>query len=182
MNLNEEMARNIVIVGGGYAGLEMYLNLSKVVYKDPSVKLILISQLNYFYHHIASVRSLVEEEIISNICIPFDRIFTKDNQRFIHGKVTTIAQDHLKYVPITDNKEETAELLEFEYLVLALGSKYGHPFHACVYDRQKEVDHLKRTFDKVKESGRVLVVGSGATAVEVAGELATDYPEKKVFF
>lgn len=33
---------------------------------------------------------------------------------------------------------------------------------------------------KVKESERIVIVGGGPVGVELAGEIATDYPQKKV--
>lgn len=183
MSCNEGLAsRNIVIVGGGYGGFETFLNLSKKPFRDPNVKLILISKSNYFYHNIAAPRSLVDESLIPKICVPFDRILTKDYQQFIHGNVTSVSQNQLKYAKITDDKEDSEQVLDFEYLVLALGSKYGHPFNAVLYERDREISDLQQSFNQVKESRRVLVIGGGATGVELAGELATDYPEKKVCF
>lgn len=178
--MSEGSSRNIVIVGGGYGGFETYLNLSKKSFKDTNVKLILISKSNYFYHNVAAPRSLVDESLIPKICVLFDRIFTQDYQQFIHGNVISVSQNQLKYVKITDNKEESEETLDFEYLVLALGSKYGHPFNATVYERDGEISDLQQSNNQVKGSRRILVIGGGATGVELAGELATEYPEKQV--
>ena len=79
--------RNIVIVGAGYAGIAGYLELAKKNFKDPNVRILLISQANFFYHNIAAPRALVQENIIPDICIPLDRLVSNKNSRFIHGEI-----------------------------------------------------------------------------------------------
>ena len=81
----ENSFKNIVIIGGGYAGIEAFLQLSNKNLKG--LNLILVSQNNYFYHNVAAPRALVESSVVSDICVPFDRIIKEKNQKFIHGKL-----------------------------------------------------------------------------------------------
>ena len=75
--------KNIVILGGGYAGLESLLALSK---KDLNgACIILISKANFLYHNVATPRALVENKLSSDICIPFDNLVDGINKKFIHG-------------------------------------------------------------------------------------------------
>jgi len=78
------MPKNIVIVGGGYAGLEAFIQISQKKLRD--VNLILISKSNFFYHNVASPRTLVQSSITESICIPFDNLCKGANKEFIHGK------------------------------------------------------------------------------------------------
>lgn len=66
--------------------------------------------------------------------------------------------------------------------MLALGSIYSHPFQAVDYSRDKQINKNKESFEGIKNAQRVLIVGGGSVGVETAGELATDYSNKKVIF
>ena len=72
------------------------------------------------------------------------------------------------------------ESLDFEYLILALGSTYPHPFQSSIYERKDQINHVQDCFNKVQLAKRILVIGGGAVGVELAGELATDYADKHV--
>ena len=82
------MTKIIAIIGGGYAGMEAYFQITDKKLKDTNI--ILISKSNFFYHNVASPRALVESKISSEICIPLDRIVKEKNQRFIHGELCFI--------------------------------------------------------------------------------------------
>jgi len=77
------MPKNIVILGGGYAGVESFTQLSDKKLND--INIILISKSNFFYHNVAAPRTLVQSNLASDICIPFDNIVKGENQQFIHG-------------------------------------------------------------------------------------------------
>ena len=94
--------------------------------------------------------------------------------------MTEISLNSIRYVAIENNKEALEEKLDFEFLVIALGSLFEHPFQPTVYDRAEQVALNQETLNKTKEAKRVLVIGGGAVGVEVAGELATDCPDKHV--
>jgi NADH dehydrogenase FAD-containing subunit len=80
---SEIVGKNIVIVGGGYAGYESFTGLSKKKLKDTNV--ILVSKSDFFFHNVATPRTLVQSSIISDICIPFNKIIKEKHQKFIHG-------------------------------------------------------------------------------------------------
>ncbi len=75
--------KNIVIVGGGYAGYEAFIQISEKKLKDTNV--ILVSKSDFFFHNVATPRTLVQSSLISDICIPFNKIIKEKHQKFIHG-------------------------------------------------------------------------------------------------
>ena len=81
---------------------------------------------------------------------------------------------------ISNNKEVSENTLDFEFLIIALGFTYVHPFQATEYERTEQVRYMQYSIDKTKNAKRILIVGGGALGVEVAGELATDCPDKRV--
>ena len=91
----------------------------------------------------------------------------------------SVSSNEVKYICL-DSPENTEEILNFEHLVLAVGSTYVHPFHANFNDRSEQIAYNQTTFNQIKEAQRVLVIGGGSVGVELAGELATDYPNKEI--
>ena len=79
--------RNIVIIGASYSAIELYIQLiNKKKLTDPQIRLVLVSQANFFYHYIDASRALVDESLIQEICVPLDRLVKTKKARFIHGE------------------------------------------------------------------------------------------------
>lgn len=170
--------KTLVIIGGGYAAMALIDELAKKGLKN--LEIVLISQTNYFFHNVASPRALVDESVISKICIPYDMKMKKVNGRFIHARVVSMSTSHVNYNRIADNKEDKNESLNFDYLVLAFGCVQSHPFAADNYDKSNQISSLQSINEKLKRANRILLVGGGSVGSETAGEFATDHPNKKI--
>ncbi|WP_426668012.1 NAD(P)/FAD-dependent oxidoreductase [Mucilaginibacter sp. McL0603] len=186
----------IVIIGGGFAGL----NLAKHLAGNQLFDITLVDKNNY--HLFPPLLYQVSTAFIeaSNISYPFRRMFQyKENLHFHLGE--------LKNIVAADNKIETSDGdLNYDYLVLAMGTEtnyYGLENIKKQALPMKTIDdairlrnHLLlnaekavRTIDAV-DKGRfqnIVISGGGPTGVEVAGMLAEmmrtiinkDYPELK---
>lgn len=80
----DKLNKSIVIVGGGYGGIETFLELSKRNLNDTNIYL--ISMTEFFYHNVASPRTLVQADLANDICVPFDKLCKKSNETFINGR------------------------------------------------------------------------------------------------
>nr|CAD1840265.1 unnamed protein product [Ananas comosus var. bracteatus] len=58
-------------------------------------------------------------------------------------------------------------------------SPTGHA-HPVPRSRNDRIEQLREEHEKIKSSSSVLIIGGGRRGVELAGEIASDYPEKKV--
>jgi len=72
---------------------------------------------------------------------------------------------------------ETGEKIEYDYLVIATGS-YLELFPGL--NQKQTIEKFKDESDKIRGAKRILVIGGGATGVELSGEIASRYPHKKV--
>lgn len=175
--------KHIIVVGGGFGGIYTARKLSKQL-KGLSARITVISETNYFLftpllHEVAtgglSALSVAE---------PVREIFRGSGINFIQGKVTSI-ETRGKYVVIGDDK------IYFDYLVVAPGATTD--FHS-VTGAKENAYTLKSLEDAVKIRNRIIdqfesaailtdkeqrqrklsfvVVGGGATGVELAAELA----------
>lgn len=184
----------IIIVGGGFAGINLAKNLSK----DRRFQITLVDKNNYHYFPplLYQVGSAFIEA--SNISYPFRRMFQKkDNLRFYMGE--------LLQVNSAENTIKTSTgTLEYEYLVIAAGTKTNYfgmenveknawPMKT-INDALNLRNHILLSMERaVRAKTRVekinslniVVAGGGPTGVEISGMLAElagyiaakEYPE-----
>lgn len=192
----ENGIKKVVIVGGGFAGLNFVKRLSN----NERYELTLVDCDNY--HSFSPLLYQVGMAFIepSNISYPFRKLFqNKHNLRFHLGK--------LKSVDVDGNTITTATgLLDYDYLVLSVGTESN--FFGMENVRQHALPlktisdatnlrnhllvHMERAVraSTTKERAKLLttvIAGAGPTGVEVAGMLAEmsrkigarEYPEIK---
>lgn len=177
------MPKKVLILGGGYAGVEAALTLSKKK-KRNDVEITLIDRNDYHtllteLHEVAANR-ISEDGII----IPFDRIFKYTDVKYVTTEITGY--------DFTNKKISSAnEDFSYDYLILAMGSTpnyYGisgldqHSFTLWSYDDAIRIrEHIKDCFkiargeknpDKLKQLLTFVVAGAGFTGIEMIGELA----------
>ena len=192
----EQAVKKVVVAGGGFAGI----NLIKQLSKDKRFHITLVDKNNYnfFPPLLYQVATAFIEP--SNISYPFRRMFQqKTNIRFHMGSL-------LKVNPGTNTIETDTVTLEYDYLVLAMGSESNYfgiegirknalPMKT-IDDALNLRNYLLLNLEKaVRENDisekqkllAVVVAGGGPTGVEVAGMLselrryiaAKEYPEIK---
>ena len=72
------------------------------------------------------------------------------------------------------------EPIHFDYLVIATGSSYAFPGKVSETESTKAIDLYNTLRDKINQSHQVLIIGGGPVGVELAGEIAVDFPDKEV--
>ncbi|MEO6838626.1 MAG: NAD(P)/FAD-dependent oxidoreductase [Ginsengibacter sp.] len=190
----EQLVKKVVIVGGGFAGINFVKNL----WKDQSFQITMVDRDNYnfFSPLLYQVATAFIEP--SNISYPYRRMFVeKNNLRFHYGlflKVNT-----------TNNTIETdTGVLEYDYLVISVGTESNYfglenvkknslPMKS-IEDAINLRNHLLLNMEKAvitddpKEKTKLLnivIAGGGPSGVEIAGMLAEmgreivakEYPE-----
>lgn len=194
--MSEQAVKKIVVAGGGFAGI----NLIKQLSKDKRFHITLIDKNNYnfFPPLLYQVATAFIEP--SNISYPFRRMFQqKTNIRFHMGSL-------LRVNPAANTVETDTGTLEYDYLVLAMGSesnyfgiegirKNAFPMKT-IDDALNLRNYLLLNLEKaVRENDiaekqkrlAVVIAGGGPTGVEVAGMLSElrryiakkEYPEIK---
>jgi NADH dehydrogenase len=191
-----DTVKKVVIVGGGFAGI----NIVKQIWKDKRFHITMVDQDNY--HFFPPLLYQVATAFIepSNISYPFRRMFTeKNNVRFHYGML-------LKVVPEKNMIETTTGTLDYDYLVLAIGTETNYFGMENVKQHSlpmKSVDdainlrnHLLLNMENAVISNdpaererllTIVIAGGGPSGVEIAGMLAEmgqtivakEYPEIK---
>jgi NADH dehydrogenase len=188
------MRQKIVIVGGGFAGLNLIKQLSKM--NEFEVVLVDLNNYHFFPPLIYQVGTSFIEA--SNISYPFRKMFQSyQNVRYFNGAFERV--DTVSKTIFTSNGS-----LQYDYLVLAMGTETNYFGMENVKKNSlplKTIDdalHLRNELLLNLESAcrtkdnqdlvtltNIVIAGGGPTGVEVAGMLAEmgkhiaakDYPE-----
>ncbi|GMR19172.1 MAG: hypothetical protein BMS9Abin34_300 [Patescibacteria group bacterium] len=167
--------KNIVILGGGFGGVRVALNLEKSLGKERGYRIILMDQ-NTFHLYTPSLYEVAAGEL-SHRCVllPFHKIFGGKKVKFLNSIVTQLNPS--KKLVKTDDGDE----ITYWKLILALGSDtedFGIPGVAeyaiglkSVTDAEKVHEHLLHCAVTKGKPINVVIGGGGFTGVEVAGEL-----------
>jgi NADH:ubiquinone reductase (H+-translocating) len=196
----EKYIRRVVVVGGGFAGL----NFLKPLRNDNRFHITLVDRNNY--HHFPPLLYQVGMGFIepSNIAHPFRRFFQEQRNIDFHlGKLVRV-------IPENNCVETETAVLPYNDLVIAIGTEPNYFGNNNVQQNSlplKSIDdainlrnHMLLNFEKacrttnLEEKQRLLTVviaGGGPAGVEVAGMLAEmlhsiapkEYPEidRKMF-
>lgn len=192
-NLKNEGKKRIVIVGGGLGGLELAKRL-----EGSGMQVVLIDKCNFhqFPPLLYQVATAGLEE--SSISFPFRRIFKK------HKDIIYRMAEARAVFPDQNILQTSIGKIEYDYLVLAAGTTTNYYGNAnieanampmktvaeAVGLRNALLSNWERadtcaTEEERQELLNIVIVGGGATGVEVAGALAqmkshifpNDYPD-----
>ena len=161
---------HIVIVGGGYAGLLIAGHLSRNL---DSSRITLIDRHSRFSHRVRWHQYLAGQAIDN---ISYTRFTQQRGIDFIQASVTSIDPAVQQVHMLADGR---ATSLGYDQLVYALGSFsrpiWQGPSPANIYrlNNLQELDAVRQQFSPGK---RLLLIGSGLTAIEYATELAESHP------
>ena len=192
--MSEQKPKHVVIVGGGFAGL----NFLKAVSNDPRFHVTLIDKNNYHYFPPLLYQVGMAFIELSNITYPFRRYFQKrKNLRFHFGTVSTID-------PKINAVYTESNVVHYDILIIAFGTETNYFGMESVQrnslalktinDALKLRNHLLTNVEKAihckdevekKRLLNVVIAGGGPTGVEIAGMLAEmikkigqkEYPE-----
>ncbi|MEM1122115.1 MAG: NAD(P)/FAD-dependent oxidoreductase [Bacteroidota bacterium] len=193
VNIPETDQKRVVIVGGGFAGL----NLAKKLAKSP-YQVVLVDKNNYHQFQPLFYQVAMAGLEPSSIAFPLRKIFQKHKNVYI--RVTEVLE-----VELGKNRlQTTLGILNYDYLILGIGAdtnffgnenlaKHCIPMKSvgeALYLRNamfNDYEIALSTDDFEERQGYIdtVIVGGGPTGVEVAGALAEmkqyilpkDYPE-----
>ncbi|KAG5353578.1 Apoptosis-inducing factor 2 [Termitomyces sp. T112] len=168
--------RNIVIVGGGSAGVNTARALSKTL-DSTKYELILINPLPYRIWLVATLRLAVtqDEALKNDIFLPYDKVFINGHGKFVQGKVVSFEQ----------SKEggsvtlESGEKIDYHILLLSQGSNWNGPPDFPHTDTGVQ-EHISSLHSKLANARHIVLAGGGAVGIELAGEIKDQWPDKKV--
>ena len=180
------MAKTVVILGAGWAGLPLAHKLLK--YTRPKVKeglrVFLVSPNSHFYWNVAAVRGVIPGAIPDDqLFLPIEPGFAQypaENFEFVLGKAERLDLES-NTIEVASN-DKTRRFLSYDQLVIATGSQIrgNQPFKP-VGTHEATLVALHSLQKQIEVAKSIVVAGAGPTGVETAGELAAAYGgEKKI--
>jgi len=156
----------VLIIGGGFCGT----TVAKKLDGNKELDITLFDHKDYFEYTPSIHKILYEPSYYSKITIPFKKILKRT-------KIVT--------KPITDVNEKVVKTkgkkYNFDILVIATGIDYP-----IFLENKKNVFVLKTSEDAkklskaLKKAKSVCLIGGGLIGTEIAGEIATKSPKKKL--
>lgn len=173
------LKHRVVIVGGGFGGIRAALDLAK---HADEFDITLVSDKPHFEYHAALYRVVTGRSPLE-VCIPLSEIFENSPVKLVEDTIKTV------YPKTKQLIGESTSRYWYDSLILALGSEtnyFGVPGLKEYSLGMKSINealrfkrHLHELFTKAaaqikdgqKGAIHIVVVGGGATGVELSGEL-----------
>jgi len=179
--------KRILVLGGGFAGVECCLKLESYFGTNSKIEITLVSEDNFilFTPMLPQVASGTIET--RHIVTPIRTLIKKI--KFYEGKIKYV-DPHGKSVALYGTKENRGMLIHYDFLVVALGSKTNFfgmknveensyqmsTINDAILLRNRIIDLLEQAENETdpilrKSLLRIVIVGGGFAGVETAGEL-----------
>lgn len=179
--------RKIVILGGGFAGVECTRHLENYFKDDPGIEIVLVSEDNFllFTPMLPQVASGMIQT--RHVVMPIRTIIKK--AVFYEGRVKNI-DPYGKIVNLWGSGEKRGISLHYDFLVVALGSETNFfgmsdlkansyqmkTLNDAVMVRNRIIDMLEQAENEInpilkKSLLTFVVVGGGFAGIETAGEI-----------
>lgn len=170
--------QHVVVVGGNFAGTGMVAEAEK-----RGARVTLIEPKDFLWVNFAAVRAAVDLPFARQTMVPLDRLFKNSASKHVRALATDVdaASKTVAFQPLgVDGKPSGAPAtVRYDFLVLATGLSYSAPFHAG-FTRAATKAGLAAFQDAVKGAQNVVIVGGGASGIELAGEVKEAHPAKAV--
>src|SRR4051812_10149268 len=180
--------RTMVIVGGGYAGINLIEALKKEFHREleGKIRIILVDKNTFHFKKVKLFKGIVNENV-SDLHVPLKH-YCGVAIEFIQGELTAVnPKDQTVHIK---RKDGSFLKLDFDRLVLAMGSvlrevdsdRGGISLDSL--DGAKEIrKQLLAKMDSPLGKLRLAIAGSGVTGIETAAEVGSwlkDVTEKAV--
>jgi len=172
---------HVVVLGGGYAGLMAAMRLATKTDRE-TVSITLVNAGGTFNERVRN-HQLISAQPVREL--PYADLLSGTRIAFVQATVLAIEPDR-GVVIVRAGQDLAPREIRYDHLVCALGSSIdvggvpGAREHASTLDEQSARALARRLPELAAANGRVLLVGGGNTGVEVATELAEQWPDLQV--
>jgi NADH dehydrogenase FAD-containing subunit len=180
-SLSSRTMKNIVILGGSYAGVSTAHRILKQAAKLGPFKITLVSPETEFYWNMASARGIVpgqfsDEKLFKPIAPGFGK-YPATQFEFLLASAQNLDVE-AKTVEVSGATGQ--RILDYDFIILATGSrtKNGTPLKG-LGSTEATKNALHDFQGQIKKAKTIVVAGGGVTSIELAGELAYEYGRQK---
>lgn len=166
--MNMQKQTDVLIIGGGFSGVATAQKLAK-----KGVSVTLVDKKDYFEVTFAVLRNVTAPQAQGNRSRKLYRDFVGGD--FVQGSIESMNGKQAKLA--------NGGVIAFKQAVIASGSRYPS---LSLAKSHSEFDYAGRNQEMLNEHATlaaaksVLVIGGGAVGVELAGEIASAFPNKNI--
>ncbi|MFI8684800.1 NAD(P)/FAD-dependent oxidoreductase [Rossellomorea sp. NPDC077527] len=174
--------KHIVIVGGGYAGINTLEHLKKRFGNrlGQDIRMTLIDKQPYHLRKVLLFRRISDKDF--NLHIPLTS-YIGEGISFVQGEVEEIKEREQAIVVTRDGMKR--ENISYDQLVLAMGSSSRHQEDqgGIALETSKAADLIRLRIEEGIKSGKsihIAIVGAGISGIETAAEIGGWLKDAKV--
>jgi apoptosis-inducing factor 2 len=165
--------KNVVVIGGSFAGFFLARSLAESL--PSGYRVILVERHSHFHFTWNFPRSTVVSGQEERIFIPYsEKLATAPEGSYVHKQAQAVAVETGKV------RLDGGEVVEYDFLALATGSRRRYPAALEADERHECVDFFVRQQTRIEAAKRIVIVGGGAAGVELAGDIKSKYSDKTV--
>lgn len=154
--------KRIVVVGGGFAGSLVARKL------ESKFEVTLIDNKPFFEFTPSILRTIIDPTHVKKI--------QKLHTHYLHkAKVVLDTATSISSSQVMTNNHA----YPFDYCVITTGSSYTSPIKSNVVIATR-ANELKEAHEKLENAKDIVIIGGGLVGVELAGEILSAYPQKKL--
>nr|PVU94536.1 hypothetical protein BB561_002475 [Smittium simulii] len=160
----------VVILGGSVAAICAARYIEERCQKLVSITI--IEPLKKVFLKTGASSSLTDNTSLNCLFVSPENIFKLSQNSIIRDKAVLIQEGHVGL--------SMGPPIPFDYLVIATGSSYPPPISYPSLDYQHTANMLTRYFQTLNNAKSVLIIGGGATGVEVCLRLINNFYQKNI--
>jgi len=164
MSGTTEHQRTVVVIGGGYGGV----NAAKAL--DEVADVTLVEPREAFFHNVAALRGLARPEWLPGLFIHYGGLLKR-------GRVI---QDRAVVVDGSTVDLASGEQIRADFVVIATGSRYPYPAKSIDVGTDDAHRRIQSTHDELDRASRVMLIGAGPVGIELAGEIHDVWPDTAI--
>jgi len=164
MNAASSASPTVAVIGGGYGGTIAARAL------DDIADVVLVEPRDAFVHNIGALRAVVDPAFAPRIFLPYTRLLA--NGRVVRDRAAQVSADRVVL--------ESGDEIRPDFVVLATGSSYPFPAKSDVDDAEAATAKYRALNAELAAAESVLLLGAGPVGIELAGEITSAWPDKRV--
>lgn len=170
---NTPNARNIVVIGGSFAGIQLVKRLSHTL--PTGYKVVWIEKNSHMNYSFVFPRFSVMSKHEHMAFIPYNGVVRGAPSGILHHVQGTV-------VDITETQVLLAsgQAIDYACLAIATGSSQPLPVQVTSTEREDACQELQNVQALIKSSQKIAVVGGGAVGVQLSSDIKDFYREKDV--